>query len=273
MPHSGISGSTPADGSPKLFAAFHALHRLVTPRHPPCAFPSSAPHSRTTPSRQDRLCSSPLFCFQRARKATPHACFRRPRRWPVDLGRPTVDRSPQAHHPGSAPDRVSPPLDHSSRFSVTPSHPFSPNKNGPTPSDRHHTRKCPVQDVATLASSVLTALRTPESRSSGAPLVPGARTVYQPVSHRRKRTAGLRVRHSRAWWRWADSNPRPPACKAGALPLSYSPVAPRSLRAPRVGVPGIEPGTSVLSGLRSNRLSYTPGRAGLNRRRVKGRRE
>ena len=30
---------------------------------------------------------------------------------------------------------------------------------------------------------------------------------------------------------------------------------------PRVGVPGIEPGTSVLSGLRSNRLSYTPVRA------------
>jgi hypothetical protein len=24
-------------------------------------------------------------------------------------------------------------------------------------------------------------------------------------------------------WRWADSNPRPPACKAGALPLSYIP--------------------------------------------------
>ena len=55
LPHSGTSGSTPADGSPKLFAAFHALHRLVTPRHPPCAFPRSAPRSRTTPSRQDRL--------------------------------------------------------------------------------------------------------------------------------------------------------------------------------------------------------------------------
>jgi hypothetical protein len=55
LPHSGIPGSTPADGSPRLFAAFHALLRLVTPRHPPCAFPRSAPRSRTTPSRQDRL--------------------------------------------------------------------------------------------------------------------------------------------------------------------------------------------------------------------------
>lgn len=25
------------DGSPRLFAAFHALHRLLAPRHPPCA--------------------------------------------------------------------------------------------------------------------------------------------------------------------------------------------------------------------------------------------
>jgi hypothetical protein len=37
---------------------------------------------------------------------------------------------------------------------------------------------------------------------------------------------------------------------------------PGALRAPRVGVPGIEPGTSVLSGLRSNRLSYWPEGAG-----------
>ena len=40
FPHSGISGSMPADGSPKLFAVNHALHRLLTPRHPPCALSS-----------------------------------------------------------------------------------------------------------------------------------------------------------------------------------------------------------------------------------------
>jgi hypothetical protein len=37
-----------------------------------------------------------------------------------------------------------------------------------------------------------------------------------------------------------------------------------------VGQPGIEPGTSVLSGLRSNRLSYWPENGHLNRRRVVG---
>jgi hypothetical protein len=37
FPHSGISGSTPTCGSPKLIAAYHALLRLSVPRHPPCA--------------------------------------------------------------------------------------------------------------------------------------------------------------------------------------------------------------------------------------------
>ena len=37
FPHSDISGSTPVDSSPKLFAACHVLLRPLTPRHPPCA--------------------------------------------------------------------------------------------------------------------------------------------------------------------------------------------------------------------------------------------
>ena len=35
--HSGICGSKPARGSPQLFAAYHALLRLLAPRHPPRA--------------------------------------------------------------------------------------------------------------------------------------------------------------------------------------------------------------------------------------------
>ena len=40
LPHSDIPGSTPVCGSPKLFAAYHVLHRLPSPRHPPCALSS-----------------------------------------------------------------------------------------------------------------------------------------------------------------------------------------------------------------------------------------
>ena len=37
FPHSVISGSKPVCGSPKLIAACHDLHRLLMPRHSPCA--------------------------------------------------------------------------------------------------------------------------------------------------------------------------------------------------------------------------------------------
>ena len=37
FPHSEISGSMAICASPKLIAAYHVLHRLSVPRHPPCA--------------------------------------------------------------------------------------------------------------------------------------------------------------------------------------------------------------------------------------------
>ena len=60
---------------------------------------------------------------------------------------------------------------------------------------------------------------------------------------------------SRCFGRWSrgGSNPEPPPCKGGALPVELRP-------RPRwpVGAPGLEPGTSALSGPRSNQLSYAP---------------
>ncbi len=40
FPHSEIPGSKPICGSPRLIAACHVLHRLLLPRHPPCALSS-----------------------------------------------------------------------------------------------------------------------------------------------------------------------------------------------------------------------------------------
>ena len=37
FPHSEISGSKYVGNSPELFAAYHVLHRLSVPRHPPNA--------------------------------------------------------------------------------------------------------------------------------------------------------------------------------------------------------------------------------------------
>ena len=37
FPHSDIRGSLDICSSPRLFAAYHVFHRLLVPRHPPCA--------------------------------------------------------------------------------------------------------------------------------------------------------------------------------------------------------------------------------------------
>ena len=37
FPHSDICGSMCICHSPQLFAAYHVFHRLLVPRHPPCA--------------------------------------------------------------------------------------------------------------------------------------------------------------------------------------------------------------------------------------------
>ena len=42
------SAHSPLSGSPKLFAASHVLHRLLAPRHPPCALSSLTIFRRTT---------------------------------------------------------------------------------------------------------------------------------------------------------------------------------------------------------------------------------
>ena len=67
FPHSEISGSTLICSSPKLFAACRVLHRLLMPRHSPCALSSltfvrgSALHFAAEPSLRD--CSPAPFRF------------------------------------------------------------------------------------------------------------------------------------------------------------------------------------------------------------------
>ena len=70
------------------------------------------------------------------------------------------------------------------------------------------------------------------------------------------------------WWSWTESNRRPSACKADALPIELQPqphdnlsgVAARPGDAPDkvVGLERLELSTSRLSGVRSNHLSYRP---------------
>ena len=56
------------------------------------------------------------------------------------------------------------------------------------------------------------------------------------------------------WWSQTGSNRRPPACKAGALPIELWPRTPSKM----VGLDRLERSTSPLSGVHSNHLSYRP---------------
>ena len=67
---------------------------------------------------------------------------------------------------------------------------------------------------------------------------------------------------SAPWWSQSGSNRRPPACKAGALPAELWPLESRSNNVNAlVGLDGLEPSASPLSGVRSNHLSYRPSAA------------
>jgi hypothetical protein len=64
FPHSEIPGSKPACGSPRLIAACHVLHRLLLPRHPPCALSSLTikfAQSTRFPSREEETDAPPNF--------------------------------------------------------------------------------------------------------------------------------------------------------------------------------------------------------------------
>ena len=64
FPHSEISGSMLICSSPKLIAAYHVLHRLLMPRHSPCAL-ISLTSSKSTPQNSifalANITFAPLF--------------------------------------------------------------------------------------------------------------------------------------------------------------------------------------------------------------------
>ncbi len=71
LPHSDTSGSKPARGSPKIFAACHVLHRLLAPRHPPDALlllKTSGSHRKASHRTHPTACQSPVPSRQLSEK-------------------------------------------------------------------------------------------------------------------------------------------------------------------------------------------------------------
>src|SRR5580692_4598628 len=74
LPHSDIHGSTPARGSPWLFAACHVLHRLLVPRHPPNALImlEIAPQAAAQGHHAQKPSSDRLGCGPKRKSRCPH---------------------------------------------------------------------------------------------------------------------------------------------------------------------------------------------------------
>ena len=80
LPHSEIHGSKLTRSSPRLIAACHVLHRLLTPRHPPDALlllERSAATSRTGPAIRLQSCKPARSSLRFRRAATQLAYIRR----------------------------------------------------------------------------------------------------------------------------------------------------------------------------------------------------
>src|ERR1700722_20936548 len=82
FPHSDIPGSKPVCDSPGLFAAYHVLHRLLAPRHPPYALSSlTIKLTQHVPVREERDPKENRgkgSCKPFTQFALGAACFRRP---------------------------------------------------------------------------------------------------------------------------------------------------------------------------------------------------
>ena len=83
FPHSEISGSMLICSSPKLIAAYHVLHRLLMPRHSPCALISLT----SSESASARSVSAPSFRFGRKLRLAPLFLLSdsNPLRWALNL--------------------------------------------------------------------------------------------------------------------------------------------------------------------------------------------
>ena len=224
FPHSEIHGSMPVRGSPWLIAAYHVLHRLSAPRHPPDTLITlDRSHyrcpSRDSPSRQPRRHrrsdivtddAGQDLCFRtcpgwEAVKASHHLAPRHPRR----TGAASHDASPTPVNP---------------RGGVDP-----PGSVRPT--------GCACRASRSRSAGHIHSSRCRITRLGKARRCANRRSRWRISEGGRGRCQGRRLRCRRwvrsepsrlasppkRWWSKTGSNRRPHACKARALPTELLP--------------------------------------------------
>ena len=192
MPHSEIHGSKGARPSPRLFAACHVLHRLSVPRHPPNAL--------------RRLIS--------AADKTAHA---RPRAL-TQGHRGGLSRSNHRRNNSAIGDQAS-----RIRRPSTPTP--RPNRSGHLP--LHNVQYPYGHATGTTAISCVLPGSLPSRRSPPRTSLLGSPGACSARARQALRDGHRQTLHRTVcrwpWWRRTESNRRPQACKASALPTELRP--------------------------------------------------
>ncbi len=213
LPHSDMSGSKLVRSSPDLIAAYHVLHRLSAPRHPP--------DTLITLDRFHDRCPTP-----RQKEPSIHSKT-------ILFASNTPDESPRSAglHDSRSPPRT--PRQHPGRSRIRARNPKTGHSH-PSPSSRPKTRH-PARTIPKDAPDRATKAPDPGrdrmhslfTMSNNPPQAMRPASDANPLASKRNSSDHGRRRArppgSAAWWSLTDSNRRHPACKAGALPAELRP--------------------------------------------------
>ena len=212
LPHSEISGSTRICRSPKLIAAYHVLHRLLAPRHSLCALYNLISPALLKPAKPilNVRRNSPRYHFPRVlmSQSVPRDGYLI---LYLFLYYPICSCQRTGHRPGTS-CLIWPVL------IAFPSHRF------PAPSQM-------VDPVGLEPTTPALSRRCSNQLSYGSMIcvmdraLSGCDRLFEVVPSLPQK------------WRHGDSNPRHPACKAGALPTELYPLI---LQGVRTGAGGVE---------------------------------
>jgi hypothetical protein len=202
FPHSEILGSKLVRSSPRLIAAYHVLHRLSAPRHPPNALvPLDHSHDRCPPPARDCSPDEAGPKFDRRQGSAPRQRSERPVF-------------------GSSPKTFA-CLTHSAANPCGGR--WSPEQTAPA-GQMHY--------LFTMSNIRNRSHRAIKPHKSHHEFIISTGQSLDPTGETRAKTS----QNPKKWWSQTGSNRRPEACKATALPTELWPL----LAKPRMGIPGAQ---------------------------------
>jgi hypothetical protein len=212
----------PVDGSAEIIAVFHALHRLLAPRHPPHALSSLAalaPPSNPSLARRANK--------TRPAKTTPELASSRECNSPaLNLPKGSTENRKNYH---ALNNRVA-PIAENAVVLVIATFTACPNcqRTAGRPEDGQHSpfsrRPADRESLHAFECGDPRPERAQPDHLCVSPYASiGCFVNLREAAPNRQRLSRNFLFFFSAVWRWGDSNPRHPTCKAGALPLSYIP--------------------------------------------------